>query len=213
MEAGLVIYNDSNTIQIDSTYRNMTYVRSRSISSGDQMINPPSSNPRMSATYSESGMMCVPMWDAGGPDNGNKYAVVGSGQFYDFEDIPLTESRAGLNVYRPDGSLSFSSDMSPLRVLYAESGELPDFSDRILYSGVVASGRKVAVILGQQPIKIVADRSGSPTRLRSKGLRVTTNSSGFVEIKFMEYYSVVADVSGSFGDLHYDFLIVDITGF
>lgn len=213
MEGGLTIYNTFNTVQIDSKYRNYSFVRTRNLSTGEQDIPAPSSNPIMSALYSETGIMCVPAWSIGIFYSDYFYAVVGSGKFYDFEDIPVVPTHCGLNVYRADGSICYSSEMPPLRVLYAERGVLPDYNDRVLYSGVIAAGRKVAVILGQQPVVRYADRSSAPYHMRAKALKVTTNAAGFVEIKFTEYFSQVADVINHIGDGHYDFLIVDITGF
>jgi hypothetical protein len=211
MDSGITIYNDSNTVQIDNKYRNLSLARTRTLSAGDQIIMPPSSNPRMSAIYSEGGVICAPIYlnVSGYFVSDNAYSVVGNGTFYDFEDLPLVAGDYGLNVFKDDGSLCFSSAMQPLRVLYAGSGTLGSYLDATLYSGTIAAGRKIAVILGQQPICVYADGS----KIHSKALKVTTSATGFVSVVFTTFELYTANVTGSQGNLNYNFLIVDITGF
>lgn len=215
MDAGLTVYNSSNTVQIDAMYRNLSFNRVRTLSAGDQIINDPSALPRMSALYSETGIMCVPTWVQVGSHfiSDYAYAVVGNGYFYDFEDIPIVETHAGLNVYKADGTICYSSGMKPLRVLYAGYGTLSSYADAILYSGVIATGRKVAVIVGQHPVCVFADGSSGKMKAHGKAIKVTTSTSGFVEVKFTDFYQITANVKGSQGNLNYNFLIVDITNF
>lgn len=205
MDGGLAIYNNSGTIQIDSTYRNLTYIRTRNIAAGKQIVTYPTDAPRMIAMYSTTGIMFLPAYEA------DTYFANGSGQFYDFEDAEIIPTHAGLNVYRGDGSICYSSDTKPLRVLHYQSGSLSGIGDQIVYSGVIAAGRKVAVIMGQQPMVMM----GAGKTIVIKGLKVVTNESGFVEISFTFFRQLASAVSttGYRGDLNYDFIIVDITGF
>lgn len=205
-------------IQIDRTYRNLQYVGKLQMAAGNSLrvgLGPP---PWFWGVHSPGGVISAPAynpyWTDAKKANINNFGwyLSAACEFNFFDTVPFVKARPGLNLYNDDGSLFFSSDCKPMRVVGFVQGAFA--SAEQITAGVVLHSKqypagKYTVIVGQMPYRYMAT-SG----LRCYVPKITTTLGGYVSIEMALGGSTASgSYRGNMYTLQYNFLIVDITGY
>lgn len=219
-----VIRGSAGTAMVDGTWRNMSLDRKIIFTAaglGRQAIsrNLPYEIWCYSIEGDNTGLVFTSSSQSVGDNNSyntkNYYYVSHPTTIYVFADKEIVRAPFGLNIKNELGVLVFSSSAKPLRVIAHRSGIIPEAqreSDVVLYSAWLSSGRKYAVMLGDQPCRLNVRSDGTSIRT----LLLTTRSDGFTEVKYSIH--VNPDYTGekrgttdiSFA---YSFQIIDVTGY
>lgn len=142
MPAGITVYNDSGTIQIDENYQNLFVV-----ASGTGGTIPAASN------YTSAAMVAVAYTSAARYTFGS--SVAAGVKWWVFDTLPVTAANPGygLQVWTADGKLAFDTAWKPMRFVAAVGpvSGTPTFN--------YPSGREYAVILGRYEILVHEETS------------------------------------------------------
>ena len=209
MEAGLTVFNESGDMQINSNYFNLVLDSSTNIPAGQ------STTTKLFESWNTKPIFAIR------PDPNDKYALYfksrdnnyeGSGTIYNFKDAApnSTNNGFGLEVYRPDGTLSYSSNEKGMNVIdYVKlniSGNTNDFFSKNYGS------TDIAVVPTLSPIGFSG--AGQPGMVTAYGLAFKLSSTGVLSasmIGFQVYPEGIADYFGNTYKL--EFLVIDTTGY
>lgn len=107
MEAGLTIYNEAHTLQIDSKYRNLVLVSKRDYSQNSAIEQD-------GTVFALSGVGYIS--DGAGSDS--RLWIYGSGTVYGFALAGQPQNQSlGLQVFDANGNTCFTSSSKPMRVI------------------------------------------------------------------------------------------------
>lgn len=211
-----VFRNTSRAITIDGTYRNMSFYRKFTQNASMYQYIPKTANGNygsLFAVHCPNGGAWVPSRPGGTNYTPDDYwALTQPMEVFEFTDNPIVRDPFGLNIRNELGVLVFSTNIKPMRVVKALSGSISDMStNQVLIDEVVRSGRKLAVVLGLQPIKCYF-ASGAYI---VKALEIITDTSGYVKITYKDVYSMSKPgYSGSLAQVaQYNILILDVTNY
>lgn len=114
MVAGMQVTSEANTYQIDSGYSNIFLNRKVEISSSTPVNLGLADDEIVCIRPNEGKSVSVPYYTFG------RVGFVGSGVAYIFKNQPVSPMKsgdAGLEVYKPDGSIAYNSKSKPLRIV------------------------------------------------------------------------------------------------
>lgn len=114
MAAGLQVTSEANTYQIDSDYSNIFLNRKVEISSSTPVDLGLADDEIVCIKPNKGESVSVPYYAFA------KVGFMGSGVAYIFKNQPVSPMKsgdAGLEVYKPDGSIAYNSKSKPLRIV------------------------------------------------------------------------------------------------
>lgn len=197
MAVGLSIYNDANTLQIDSNYRNLMLVSKKNHTNNTYID-------QAGEVFALSGFGVL-------DDRGDRLKVFTQGTvtIYGFSLIDtIPSNNSSLEVFDANGKLCFSSSSKPLRVLDMVNGDY--FSNS---SPTVSKSYNVdqcAVVIGQP---YLAWREGSAYKvgdyyIESSGgnLRLAAQASVITTDERTYYSTNLSKFTGE-----YNYLVIDVS--
>lgn len=137
MDAGLTIYNDAHTLQIDSKYRNLVLVSKRDYSQNSAIEQD-------GTVFALSGVGYI----SDGVGGDARLWVYGSGTVYGFAlaGQPVNQN-LGLQVFDENGNTCFTSSSKPMRVIDMINGQFFNQSKPSIYRDYGVA--KCAICYGQ----------------------------------------------------------------
>lgn len=147
MEAGLTIYNEAHTLQIDSQYRNFVLVSKRDYSQNSVIE-------QAGTIFALSGTGYI----SDGVGSDNRLWIYGSGTIYGFALAGQPQNQnLGLQVFDANGNTCFTSSSKPMRVIDMINGAFFNQSKPLINKdyGVV----KCAICYGQPYVAWVENGS------------------------------------------------------
>ena len=206
MPEGLLISNDNNTVQVDSTYKNMTLNQIRNVSNPIlHDIN------KVIALRTEEGPFSIRCYCK---DSINCYYAVNRGVTcyeYTWQSLPSVAG-AGLEIYDAQGNVVFNSNIKPLRVLDFVSLDVRSITS---FSRNYA-GKKIAIVPSQIPYNW--ERNQQNVRGYSTIFTITGSNLSVTYGIAAEWYAYKGSLSASAtrGDLftpYANFLVVDVSNY
>lgn len=153
MAAGITIYNDDFDIQIDSDYMNLSLISTMKIPAQGEPIPPYDGTETPSITTAWTSKPIFALQPLPIDSYQSIYRRTGNGYIHIFEDIPRTSvgSGFGLEVYKDDGTIAYSSKYKDLHIIDYIKMDLEGANKTDFFSKNYGS-TKIAVIPTVVPI-------------------------------------------------------------
>lgn len=218
MAVKAVFKNETGSIIVDNTYKNLQHIGKKTQVAGNSKRTGIGNPPWFYGIHSPEGVIYSPAYNPWWVQANNAestrhgFYLSRDCEWHYFGTKQFVKANPGLNLYNDDGTLFFSSNFKPLRVIDFIDGTFAKAEDII--NGKVISdknygSRKLAVIVGHVPYRYYA--TGTLYLIAPK---ITTTLAGRVKIEMAQAGTASSgSYRGNLYTLRYNFLVVDVTDY